>query len=73
MAVGKKEEKNDRKEKKDSALERFGRDLTELAAKGADRVKAETLKAEILKWESRKRWGGLAAESRTLATAWRRW
>ena len=66
-------EKAKKEPKKDSALRRFGRDLTELAAQGAARVNAETLKAEMLKWESRKHWGSLAAESRTLATAWQRW
>ena len=34
-------EKKEKKAKKDSAWRRFGRDLTELAAKGAEGVKAE--------------------------------
>lgn len=59
--------------KEETTLQRSGRDLTELAAKAADGLKAETLKAEILEWESRKRWGGRVPESGTLATAWWRW
>jgi hypothetical protein len=42
-------EKAKKEPKKDSALRRFGRDLTELAAQGAARVNAEPLKAEMLK------------------------